>query len=320
MTTGHSPPQEMERAASSSRSTYAVIGDPVGHTLSPHIFTWLFRAFSLDAHYTAFRVSREELSSAMEWMRSGLLCGLSVTLPHKEAILPMLDGVDLLARQLGAVNTVALDDQGKLQGCNTDAVGFRRAMEERGGGLSGRTMVLLGAGGAGRAAAFASLAGGVRDLTIANRTFARGMRLAADLAPHFRPVEPVEFTPWPEFSGRIPGGAEIRAVSIHDPRLPEWVSQADILVNATSVGLSHPSADPLPQECVLRPGHTVMDMVYRPRRTALLRRAEAGGAQPVDGLWMLTHQALEQFRRWRGFRPEGEFASRIHGYLENLGP
>lgn len=282
-----------------ARRAFGVIGDPVGHTLSPRIFSWLFaRLGRADLYYSAFRVPEAALPGAVDRVRRGVLGGLSVTLPHKEAIVPLLDAVDPEAARFGAVNCVGRDPSGRVTGFNTDALGFAKAVARSGLRLSGARIVLLGAGGAGRAAAFAAIAGGAVALTVANRTESRAERLASDL-------------------GRGAGGglADVSVVGLDAGSLRRPLAGADLLVNATSVGLSDPAADPLPAPCRLDERTVVLDMVYRPLRTALLRRAGEAGCGTVDGLWMLVYQALEQLRLWTGDAVPDETAVALHAWL-----
>src|SRR5690606_5937393 len=154
-------------AMTAPRATYAVIGDPVEHSLSPRIFARLFAELGLEGHYTALRVTPSELEEALARVRRGALAGVSVTLPHKESILPLLDDVHPLAARIGAVNCVVRTQAGTLQGFNTDLAGFRHALEEGGERLAAARVVLLGAGGAGRAAAFAAVSSGAKSVAIA---------------------------------------------------------------------------------------------------------------------------------------------------------
>lgn len=297
-----------------ARPTYAVIGDPIEHSLSPRLFSWLFAGLGLAAHYTALRVPPEALPEAVGRVRRGHLAGLSVTLPHKEAILPLLDDVHPAARRIGAVNTVVRDAAGTLRGHNTDAPGFRLALEHAGFRPGGARVLLLGAGGAARAAAFALVAAGAKSVVVANRHPERALRLALELVeagahpegevrrrweagarPPPRPGLPPPPSP-PDLAD--PAGRPFVTVVPLDPRaLAVPLAHADLVVNATSVGLAA-GADPLPPSLSLEPHHTVLDMVYRPLETALLRRAAAAGARAVDGLWMLVFQGLEQLRLW----------------------
>lgn len=314
------------------RPTYAVIGDPIEHSLSPRLFAWLFGELGIDAHYTALRVPPAALAEAIGRVRRGLLAGVSVTIPHKEAVLPLLDDVHPAARRIGAVNAVVRDAAGRVRGHNTDAPGFRLALEQQGRTAGGARVLLLGAGGAARAAAYALVGAGAKSVTIANRTPARAVSLALELveaggahpeadlrrrwdAGERAPRRPDLPAPASPADLADPAGKPfVTAVPLDARALAAPLAHADVVVNATSVGLSAPAADPLPAGLRLESRQVVLDMVYRPLETALLARARAAGAVPVDGLWMLAFQALEALRLWTG-RTEPGLAPALHDLL-----
>lgn len=303
-----------------------MIGDPVEHSLSPRIFRLLFDELGVAAQYHALKTTPEELAGRVQNVRSGELGGLSVTIPHKEKIIASLDELSPLAAQMGAVNCVARDKQRAI-GHNTDGRGFLLALDQAGAKLDGARVLILGAGGAARAAAFSAAQAGARSVVIANRTPARAEAVAADLVTHGL-ARPEDAAPG--------GGARAEhSVSSLGPRghgtrhssagrleptcrvsaapLTAALSgaAADIVVNATSVGLDS-SADPLPDSFRIDASKAVLDMVYRPLQTALLSRAKKQGAVAVDGLWMLIHQALEQFRIWTARSVPADLAARLH--------
>jgi shikimate dehydrogenase len=250
-------------------AVYGVMGHPVRHSLSPVIHNGAFGRMGLNAVYVAFEVT--DLPAAVSGIRGLGIRGASVTIPHKTAILPLLDGLDAVAEKIGAVNTVAWKN-GKLIGYNTDWQGALSALEEK-TALRDRRVVLLGAGGAARAIAFGLKQKGCR-VFLFNRTLAKAARLAAEL-------------------GFVHGAlASIESLD------------ADILINATSVGMApHDDESPLPNN-LLRPGMTVMDIVYSPWQTKLLREGEASGCQTIDGLGMLAHQGAAQIEIWFGKKPD----------------
>lgn len=318
-----------------TRSAYAVIGDPVEHSLSPKLFSRLFKDLGVDAHYTALRVEASQLTETIDHLRRGSLQGVSVTIPHKETLLPLLDALHPLAARIGAVNCVRRTSEGVLEGYNTDAHGFRLALEAGGRRLAASRMLLLGAGGAARAAAFAAVTAGAKGLTIANRDPERAMSLGLELVGSGRAwPEGALLRRWEEDDGkalarRAPmirrlaapsGKCYVQVVPLEAEALAHPLSHSDLLINATSVGLNDPSADPLPRACELHQRLLVLDMVYQPLRTALLRRAEGHGAATVDGLWMLVYQALEQLRIWTGQTAAPAIAERIHRYLREDPP
>lgn len=279
---------------------YAVIGDPIAHSLSPSIFAWLFAQLDVAGRYDRLRVSPPELPAALARLRSGEYAGYSVTLPHKQTVAASVDGLDPLARRVGAVNCVAATPEG-LVGFNTDVEGFRHGLEEGGATLEDARVVVLGAGGAARAVVAAAVAFGARSVAVANRSTGRAESLVDE--------------------GRGWAATEPRATRLSViPLEPEPVSaaleEADLLINATSVGLSDPASGPLPEGTSPRAGQKVMDLVYRPLRTALLRQAEAASAEPIDGLWMLVHQALEQLRIWTGRAAPKDAAHLLHRHLQ----
>ena len=263
---------------------YAVIGQPVSHSLSPAIFTFLFDRMGVAGEYLTRETAPGDLGAVAEEMRRGDWQGLSVTVPHKLAIREFIDEESPLATRIGAVNTLALK-AGRILGDNTDAYGCRRALEQAGAQLSGANVVVLGAGGAARAAVFAMLDAGAKSIAIANRTRANAEALALD------------------------SGAE--AVELSQLSL----ESADILIQSSTAGMNAPDQSLLSESVNLPSRLYVLDMVYRPLDTALIRRAAASGCKTVDGLWMLVHQALQQFRIWTGREAPEETARALHQYL-----
>ncbi len=244
---------------------HGIIGNPVGHSLSPAMHNAAFDALAMNRVYVAFAVS--DLAAAIAGIRGLGLAGLSVTIPHKQEIIPFLDQVEPVATAIGAVNTVVVDDE-RLVGHNTDWVGANTAlatvME-----LKGRRVVILGAGGAARAVGFGLKEAGA-EVVIVNRGRDRGLALARELDADFVPLTGVDMV------------------------------SGDGLVNATSVGME-PDSDriPLPGE-MLAKFAVVMDIVYAPVETRLLREAVAAGCRVVNGLEMLLFQGAAQFELWTG--------------------
>ncbi len=271
---------------------YAVVGDPVAHSASPRLFAALGRRLGLELDYTAERVTPSELQAFLARAREGAYRGLSVTLPHKQRALALADGASETAQRVGAANCLLLE-AGRVVAHNTDAVGVVRALSAHGVSLSGARVLVLGAGGAARAAAQAARASGAAALWVSNRTEERAAALAA------------------AFGGRV--------VPLEAAFLQPCLAEADVLVQASAVGLGRPTETALPAGCVLHPSLTVLDMVYQPLETALLRAARAAGAQPVDGLWMLVHQALEQLRLWTGAQAPAALAALVHTELQGEG-
>ncbi len=249
-----------------------LIGHPVGHSVSPAMQNAAFRALGLDLRYDLLDTPPPMLKQGIERLRDSDCAGANVTIPHKEAVVPLLDRLTENARRVGAVNTIFKRGD-KLVGENTDGVGFRRALEEARVETRGARVVLLGAGGAACAVAFA-----LRDaahIAIVNRTRERAERLVGELRQLDLPVA-------------LTGLDEV-------PR-------ANLIVNATSVGM-YPNAEdsPLPREVVIPRGTVVFDLVYRPARTRLLQDAERARARALGGLGMLVYQGAEAFRLWTGY-------------------
>ncbi|QSG05647.1 shikimate dehydrogenase [Halapricum desulfuricans] len=244
---------------------YGLIGNPVEHSLSPPMHEAAYDELEIEARYVTFEP--EAAIPAIEAAETLGVAGLNVTIPFKQDVLEAVEPDDLAAR-IGAVNTVAFTDTGPV-GYNTDAVGAVRALEAHGVALDGEAVV-VGAGGAGRAVAF-GLADAGASVRIANRTVERAHELAE----------------------AVPGA------SGHGlDELPALLAEADVLVNATSVGMEE-DRSPVPAEA-LHEGLAVLDAVYTPIETRLLGDATAAGATTVDGAWMLLYQGVEAFERWTG--------------------
>jgi shikimate dehydrogenase len=256
----------------------ALIGDPVERSLSPAMHNAAFEALGLDYAYLALRVPRAALEGAIASARVINMAGMNVTHPHKVNILSLLDDLDESAKLAGAVNTVK-NDKGRLIGYNTDGAGAVRALENEVGELAGRRVLLLGAGGAGRAIAF-SLAEKGAELTIANRTASKARELATAIKRNF--------------------GVDVRHAGIGRRELARAIKWADILINATTVGM-YPKVDQtLVTADMMHRGLIVNDIVYEPIRTRLLREAKKAGARTVTGLGMLIHQGALSFKIWTG--------------------
>lgn len=257
-----------------------LIGDPIEHTMSPVMHNAAYKKLGLDYIYIPFRVRPEDLSKAVDGLRALSVRGFNVTIPHKVAIIPLLDGLDPLAEKIGAVNTVVNDD-GELRGYNTDADGFLRASLERGVEPGDKNVVVLGAGGASRAVTYILAERGA-GLTILNR------QLELDWAEDIAELIKADF------------GKVVRVLELRDEYLAEALESADILVNATSVGMSPNSGEsPVPAE-LLKDSLIVFDIVYNPIETRLLREAKAAGARTISGIDMLAWQGALAFEKWTG--------------------
>jgi shikimate dehydrogenase len=270
----------------------AILGDPVEHSRSPAIHNAAFAELGLDFVYVALRVRPPDLRRAMLGVRALGVAGLNVTVPHKEAIVPLVDRLSPAARAIGAVNTVVRRGP-RLEGHNTDAEGFRRAVAALGFRSARKRAVLLGAGGSARAVAWALAEGGIRSLTILNRRIDRARRLARMIRRH--------------------GGLQIETGALNAASRSEVVARADLIVNCTSLGLDGTGIPPVaiaatPKDCIF------YDVVYGAGTTPLVRAARRQGRQAADGLGMLLEQAGLAFRLWTGREPPLEAMRKaIHG-------
>lgn len=255
-----------------------IIGHPVAHSRSPMIHGHWLAEHGIGGSYERVDVPPAEVAAFVARIRSGEFAGGNVTVPNKEAVLPLLDHVSETARRMGAVNTIWHQD-GKLHGDNTDAFGFLAHLDDRVPGWDGRvgTALVLGAGGAARAVVHGLAERGIGRIVLVNRSIARAQELAADFGAG------VEARGWDEAEALVAG--------------------SDLIVNTTSLGMQ--GQPPLELDLAgLRPGTIVDDIVYVPLETALLAQARARGGVPVDGLGMLLHQAIPGFERWFGVRPK----------------
>jgi len=242
---------------------YIVVGNPIGHSLSPVMHTSALAHSGLDGCYHAFRV--ENIATAVDGIRGLGIRGASITIPHKIAVLPYLDEVDSMAADIGAVNTVFNKD-GVLYGYNSDWAGAVKALSEK-TVIKGKKVAVIGAGGGARAIGFGlKQEGGI--VTIINRTKSRGEKLASDLGCLFMPL------------------AELKKLPYH------------IVVNATPVGMT-PDVNSMPlSPNLMEPEMVVMDVVYNPLKTRFLQEAENIGCTTVDGVSMFVHQGAVQFEMW----------------------
>jgi shikimate dehydrogenase len=253
---------------------FGLVGNPVGHSLSPPMHEAAYAERGIDARYVTFEPDRDDIERALKGADSLGIAGLNVTIPFKQDVLGLVDPGALAAR-IGAVNTIDFATDPPA-GYNTDAAGITRSFAHHDVAIEGEEAVVIGAGGAGRAAAFA-LADAGAAVSIANRTVERARELAESVAAT---------------------GAGARATGHGLEALPDLLSGADLLVNATSVGMKE-DRSPVPSDA-LHGNLAVLDAVYSPLRTRLLRDAATSGATTIDGAWMLLYQGVEAFERWTG--------------------
>jgi shikimate dehydrogenase len=268
-------------------AVYGIIGHPVKHSLSPLMQTAAFKALGIDAIYVPFEVDPENLGEAVNGLRVLNVRGFNVTVPHKEGIIEYLDFVDEDAEFLGAVNTVKNED-GQLNGYNTDADGFFRSLIEEGVELDGRRVTMFGAGGAARAVGYAVLKGGAKFLNIVNRNFSRGKSVG-------------------ELLGKR---GNVLVFPLKENTVATLLKDTDIVINTTSAGMK-PDDPPLFDYSLIPEGITVVDIIYNPAETPLLKAAKGKGCKIVNGLGMLIHQGAIAFKIWTGREAPVEVMKKI---------
>ncbi len=266
-----------------------VIGDPAKRSLSPVFQQAAIDALGLDITYERWATLPDGLATRVAGLRAPHVLGANVTIPHKQAVIPMLDELDDLAGKVGAVNTI-VNRKGHLHGHNTDVEGFLRGLREDAEfDPTGKRAVIAGAGGAARAVVVALAAAGTRSIVVINRTFARASRLVEDLAP-------------------TGGETELYALPDIFPSWAEAMSRAELLVNCIPAGQA--AADngaqgaaeeesPVPFDQI-RPDMLVYDLVYVPAETPLMKAVRAAGAPVLGGLPMLIYQGAGSLRLWTG--------------------
>jgi shikimate dehydrogenase len=254
-----------------------VIGNPVEHSLSPAIHNAAFQKLGLNFVYLAFRV--EAIGDAIKGLRAlGNFRGASVTIPHKVAAVPFLDSVEPTARHIGAINTIVAVS-GTLTGYNTDATGALRALREGGVALEGQRVVMLGSGGAARAIAFAlGTEAGIDHLTILGIDSQERTALSRDL--------------------QSKTGIAVQDLPLDEGRLRKVLPDTHVLIHCTPMGMSPKVHETAVPATLLHVGLTVMDIVYNPRDTRLLKDAKAAGCRTIPGFEMFLHQAVAQFELW----------------------
>jgi shikimate dehydrogenase len=256
----------------------AVIGDPIEHSLSPVIQNAAFGALNIDFVYTAFRVKSSDVANALAGIRALGVLGLNVTMPHKEAVIAHLDWIDETAKCLNSVNTIHHKD-GKLLGYSTDGIGAFRALKENGANPQGKRVLMFGSGGAARAIAYA-LIQETDELVVLNRTVSEAKKLSETLKRKFN--------------------KKISVGPLSPEIIKEKISETDILLNTTSVGMKPNMHQSLVAPNNLKNDLAVMDIVYNPCETQLFKDAKAAGAKVISGVEMLIYQGATAFEIWTG--------------------
>ncbi len=281
----------------------SVFGDPVEHSLSPQLHNPALKECGIDAQYVRIHVPRENLKQGLEKIRDLGFIGTNCTIPHKFDALEAMDFVDPLAQKLGAVNTVVFED-GEMLGFNSDGPGFLRAIrEEFSMDVHDLRVMILGAGGAGRAVAVQCAVEHCERLVLVNRTIEKAQALASEIEDYFQEekvlgaVERLEVAPWEEDA------------------LAHQLENIDLIVNATSLGMKRSDPDLIPPN-LIQPHHLVYDMVYSPPKTRLLTEAANAGARGANGIPMLLWQGVISFEHW--FNREAPVEAMREGLLAGL--
>jgi len=255
-------------------AVYGIIGYPVKHSLSPIMQTAAFEELEIDAVYVPFEVKPENLKSAVEGLKALNVKGFNVTVPHKEKIIENLDFLSDEAEVIGAVNTVK-HEEGKLTGYNTDAEGFIRSLKEEGIDVKGKRVLMFGAGGAAKAVGYSLLREGVKFLNVVNRNFSRAKQLG-DLLGKF---------------------GNVLIYPLKEGTVEVLLKDVDLIVNTTSVGLK--DTDPhLFDYSKIPEGIVVVDIIYNPSETPLIKAAKERSCKVINGLGMLVHQGAVAFEIW----------------------
>ena len=266
---------------------YGLLGSPVSHSLSPFIHNEGFRRLSLNARYLAFPVEEKNLESTLSALRKMGVGGFNLTMPLKEAILPLCDSLSKEARLSSSVNTLIFSETGEMTGSSTDGIGFFRALEAENGSAQGTRLCLMGLGGAGKAILSRAVYPKLSEIRLLQR--------ASSIEKNRAFIEKVE----QETGKSIFLGS-------YEENFAEFLEESDILVNSTNVGMGE-KASLIPDAKLLHKGLFVADCIYHPIETKLLTQAKKEGLRYMNGLPMLFYQAAESFRLWTGqeFPEEG---------------
>jgi shikimate dehydrogenase len=275
------------------KKLFGLIGCPVHHSMSPLMHNDAFKQFGIAAYYHAFHVEKEHLKDAVRGMKVLGIAGFNVTIPHKTAIIPFLDDIDEMALQIGAVNTV-VNENGRLIGYNTDGEGFVRALcEELNIELTGKHILLIGAGGAARGIYFSLASRKAACIDLCNRTVDKAEELINER--------------------KIP--VLSRAYSLDEAQ--QLLGNYDIIINTTSVGM-YPHVEEMPLSLAnLKKGTVVSDIIYNPLETMLLKEAKRYGAITQNGVGMFVYQGALAFEKWTGIFPDTNRMKQI--VIEQLG-
>ena len=252
--------------------TFAVIGDPIDHSLSPTIHNAAYRQLGLECTYIAYRIPKGQLDVEIDSLKKIKISGFNVTIPHKINVMEYLDELDENCKTIGACNTV-INDDGNLKGYNTDMDGFLEPIKNRNISIQDSNILLFGAGGAARAIIAGLAKEKARHVTIVNRTTEHGLQLK-------------------EFSGSIGLNSEVKTIE----EMNEFHADYDLIINSSSLGLKNES-NPIPIK-IINQETVVYDIVYKPVNTELIKESKKKNAEIIYGYEMLLGQAIRSFEIW----------------------
>lgn len=274
------------------KKLFAVIGDPIAHSMSPAMHNDLFQAYGIDAHYQPMHVKRDSLKEAVIGLKAIGIAGFNVTVPHKETIIPLLDKLDPLAEAIGAVNTV-VNEEGKFVGYNTDGSGYLQGLLTQFPTIKEINILIIGAGGAARAIYFTLAQAGAKQLDICNRTAQKAEVLINDCPFH------------------------VPSAVIGKEEAEENLADYQLLIQTTPIGMA-PDIESIPFSLHnLKTDALVSDIIYNPLETKILREARNKGAKIQNGLDMFVYQGALAFEKWTGIFPNIERMKNI--VLNQLG-
>lgn len=261
------------------KKLFAVIGEPIAHSMSPAMHNVLFQDYEIDAHYQPLLVKKSDLEAAVKGLKAIGIAGFNVTVPHKETVIPFLDKLDPLAKAIGAVNTV-VNESGKLVGYNTDGAGYLKGLSGEFPTRNDKNILLIGAGGAARALFFTIASSGVNRLDICNRTIDKAVSILNDC-------------PYPAHS-----------TVLEKTEAETKLATYDLIIQTTPIGMS-PNKDRLPLSLEHLQSHTfVSDIIYNPLETRFLQEAKKKSARVQNGLNMFVYQGALAFEKWTGIFPD----------------
>lgn len=271
----------MEHKIDASTKLVGLIGSPIAQSISPRMHNLAFSFLGLNYVYLAFDVDNSNLEETIKAFRALNVKGFNVTMPNKKNVIEFLDEITPEAKLIGSVNTV-LNQNGKLIGYNTDGKGYVRSLKEEGIDIEGLKVVIVGAGGATSSIAIQLALDGAKEIYIMNRTLSSAQTIASKIGEN------------------IPS-CNAKAIKLNEDKLHEIIIGKDLLINSTPLGMS-PNEDDciISNPDILYPNLIVSDLIYKPRKTKLLKYAEIKGCKTINGIGMVLWQGAEAFRIWTG--------------------